>query len=83
MPKDLYRILLDKEDEMKRLRNFGWFPFYEHNGNIDMYVLMIIPFVLYFSKSVIRKPEQYKGGTTLYSIHITPFISFSFAWRLS
>jgi len=55
----------------------------EHSGNIVMYVLMVIPFVLYFSKSIIRKPDQATGGAGLYSIHITPFFSFSIAWRNS
>jgi len=69
---------------MKRTSNNKWlWAKMEHSGNIVMYVLMVIPFLLYFSKSVIRKPEQYKGGTALYSIHVTPFFSFNFAWRLA
>ena len=68
---------------MKRLQNFGWFPLYDHNGNINMKVLMIIPFVLYFSKSIIKNPNKDTHGAVLYSIHITPFLSFSFAWRNS
>jgi hypothetical protein len=52
-----------------------------HQGKIDMTVLMIIPYILYFSKSIITKPNRLTGGTALYSIHITPFVSFSVAWR--
>ena len=53
----------------------------EHNGNITMQVLMVIPGLLYFSKSVIKNPEKKTNGATVYSIHITPLFSLSFAWK--
>jgi len=68
---------------MKRLQNYGWFPVYNHNSTIDMNVLIIIPFVLYFSKSVIENPNKDTHGALLFSIHITPFLSFGFTWRNS
>ena len=54
-----------------------------HHGTIKMNVLMVIPFILYFSKSIIDNPDKKTHGAALYSVHITPFLSFSFAWRNS
>jgi len=66
---------------MKRTGNNKWFlAQMEHTGTIKMQVLMVIPFILYFSKSLIKNSTK-SGGAALYSIHVTPFVSFSFAWR--
>ncbi len=43
-----------------------------------MNVLVIVPFILYVSKSKIKKPEKKTGGM-VYTVHITPWIAIGLA----
>jgi hypothetical protein len=51
-----------------------------HTGNIKMHILILIPFLLYLSKSAITNPDK-STGAFLYSVHLTPWLAFSAAVR--
>ncbi len=59
------------------LKYFGYR--FQHIGQIEMNVLVIVPFILYVSKSKIKKPEKKTGGM-VYTVHITPWIAIGLAF---
>jgi len=63
---------------MNILKYFG--KKFEYDGNINMKVFIIIPILLYVSKSNIKAPSQ-KGGANLYTLHITPFLAIGVVGR--
>jgi len=52
---------------------------FQHNGKIQMDVLVLIPFLLYVSRSVISNPKRKTRAGHLYSLHVTPFLAIGLA----
>ncbi len=62
------------------LKYFGYK--FKHEGEIKMDILVIIPFILYISKSRIKKPEKKSGGV-VWSLHITPWLAIGIVGRFT
>ncbi len=53
----------------------------KHNGQIETKFLWLIVFILGISKSTITNKEGNKKQGEVYTLHFTPFFSWSFHWR--
>ena len=52
-----------------------------HQGNVCTHVLIIIPYVLYISGSIVRNHKGHES--CLHAIHVTPFLAFGIHWGRS
>ena len=51
-----------------------------HTGKLTTKVLVIIPFILYLSRSIIESDKRKTRNGIVYGLHITPFITVGINW---